>query len=91
VIIYTRFIRPAMPPAGVPNVNTYISPAVEKARRDAALPPQLAPVKPEKRSAVGVLNHEYPVLRLRQNVDFSVAKSVMSVARRREAFREDSR
>lgn len=48
MIIYTRFIRPAMPSSNVRNVPAYVAPIVEKTKRKAVLPLRIVPTPPKE-------------------------------------------
>lgn len=48
MIIYTRFIRPAMPAGNVRNVPAYVAPIVEKTKRKAVLPLRIVPTPPKE-------------------------------------------
>ena len=48
MIIYTRFIRPAMPAGNVRNVPAYVAPIVEKTKRKGELPLRVVPITPKE-------------------------------------------
>jgi hypothetical protein len=47
MIVYTRFIRPDMPPENRRNVPAYVAPLVEKAQRKVLPLPNRMPSKPK--------------------------------------------
>ncbi|HTH94905.1 MAG TPA: hypothetical protein VL550_06715 [Rhodocyclaceae bacterium] len=51
MIIYTRFIRPTMPPDKVVDVFDYIAPSVAQTRRKARRPPKVTPKIPKTMGA----------------------------------------
>lgn len=51
MIVYTRFIRPDMPPESLRNVPAYVAPLVDKAQRKESPLPRRTPGKPRAAGA----------------------------------------